>query len=62
MTLSFTVYVTKAFDYLSANTHYTACKEGKKDLHFRNNKTGGGTVLYKWEVENALAKGWLVVE
>ena len=62
MNIPFNVYVSKAFDYLSANTHYTVTPEGKKDMHFRNNKTGGGTVLYKWEVERALNAGWLVKE
>lgn len=62
MTISFNVYVSKAFDYLSVDTHYTVTPEGKNDLLFRNNRTAGATVLYKWEVERALNVGWLVKE
>jgi hypothetical protein len=62
MTIQFNVYVSKAFDYLSADTHYTVTLEGKKDMHFQNRKTGGGTVLYAWQVEKALNAGWLVKE
>lgn len=57
MTIQFNVYVSKAFDYLSADTHYICTPEGKKDIHFQNLRTGGGTVLYKWQVEKALNLG-----
>jgi hypothetical protein len=62
MNIPMNVYVSKAFDYLSVNTHYTVVPEGKSDLLFRNNRTGGATVLYKAEVERAFGKGWLVRE
>lgn len=58
MNIPFNVYVSKAFDYLSASTHYSVTSEGKKELLFRNNKTGSATVLYRSEVE----RGWLVRE
>lgn len=62
MTIQFNVYVSKAFDYLSANTHYLCTLEGKKDIHFQNLKTGGGTVLHTYQVEKALDSGWLIKE
>ncbi len=62
MTIQFNVYVSKAFDYLSANTHYTVTLEGRKHLHFQNNRTGGGTTLYTWQVEKALNAGYMIKE
>lgn len=62
MNISFNVYVTKAFDYLSANVHYKVTQEGRSDMHFQNLKTGGRTTLYKWEVDKALLSGWLIKE
>lgn len=62
MTTSFNVYVSKAFDYLSTNTHYKVTQEGRSDMHFKNLTTGSGTTLYKWEVEKAFNQGWLVKE
>lgn len=62
MNIPFNVYVSKAFDYLSADVHYSVTNEGKKELLFRNSKTGGATVLYRSEVERAIDKGWLIRE
>lgn len=62
MNIPFNVYVSKAFDYLSAGVHYSVTSEGKKELLFRNSKTGGATVLYRIEVERAIDKGWLIRE
>lgn len=62
MAIQFNVYVSKAFDYLSANTHYTVTLDGTKCLYFQNHRTGGGTVLYKWEVEKVLNSGWMMRE
>lgn len=66
MNIPFNVYVSKAFDVrehaLSADVHYSVTSEGKKELLFRNSKTGGATVLYRSEVERAIGKGWLVKE
>jgi hypothetical protein len=62
MNIPLNVYVSKAFNLLHANTHYTLTSEGKNHMHCQNNLTGGGTVVYKWEVEMAFGKGWLVRE
>lgn len=65
MNIPFNVYVSKAFDYLSADVHYSVTSEGSdksQELLFRNSKTGGSTVLYRSEVERAIQKGWLVKE
>lgn len=62
MNIPFNVYVSKAFDYLSADVHYSVTSEGKKELLFRNSKTGSATVLYRAEVERAIDKGWLIKE
>ncbi len=62
MNIPINVYVSKAFDYLLANTHYTVTSDGPKHLHFQNHRTGGGIVLYTWQVEKALNSGWLVKE
>ena len=62
MNIPFNVYVSKAFDYLSADVHYIVVPEGKKELLFRNSKTGSKTVLYRSEVERAIDKGWLIKE
>lgn len=62
MNIPFNVYVSKAFDRLSADTHYTLTNDSPKHIHCQNNKTGGSTTLYKWQVEKALDSGWLVRE
>ncbi len=62
MNIPINVYVSKAFDYLSAGVHYTLTSEGSKHYHCQNHRTGGGTVLYKWQVEKALNAGYLIKE